>query len=184
MKTKQLSEGREKFLKRVYDDFYRRLCFYAAKYVEDPEDARDIVQEIFVKLWEKENEFENDAALSAYLYSAVYHSCVNKITLSGIHQRHHDQIFQQSNPADPTNYVNDRIEEEVLWEIFEAIDHLPPECSKIFKLSYLEGYDISQVAEELNISVHTVKSQRARGKKLLQERLKDVFPVLAFLFFY
>lgn len=173
---------KERFLKKVYDAYYHSLCFYATKYIQDPDDAKDIVQEIFVKLWERMVEFENEYALSAYLYSGVYHACLNRLNLMGIHQRHHDRILQQSNDIDLTNYINDRIETEILQEIFAAIDSLPPECGRIFKLSYLEGYDLSRVAQELEISIHTVKSQRARGKKLLQERLKDVFPVLVYLF--
>lgn len=173
---------KEKFLKTIYDDYYRRMCFYAAKYLHDAEEAKDIVQEIFVRMWERKTDFENDCALSAFLYSSVYHACMNRLAATGIHQRHHNQILRQSDPEDCANYVTDRIEDEVLLEIFAAIDSLPEECRKVFRLSYLEGYEIQKVAEELNISVHTVKSQRARAKKLLQERLKDVFPVLAFFF--
>ena len=55
-------------------------------------------------------------------------------------------------------------------------------CRKVFTLSYMEGLDIKEVAEKLDISPHTVKSQRARAKQLLQERLKDLFPLLAYLF--
>ena len=158
------------------------MCFYAAKYLHDADDAKDVVQEIFVKLWEKETDFENSYALSAFLYSSVYHACMNRLATAGIHQRHHNRILKQSTSEDSANYVTDRIEDEVLWEVFAAIESLPVECRKIFKLSYMEGFDIQKVAEELNISIHTVKSQRARAKKLLQERLKDVFPLLVFYF--
>ena len=80
------------------------------------------------------------------------------------------------------NYLNERIENEILWEIFEAVEQLPEECKKVFKLSYIEKLDIAQVARLLNISEHTVKSQRARGKKLLQEYLKDLFSIASIIF--
>ena len=85
--------------------------------------------------------------------------------------------------ADPQSYLTDQIETEVLTELFQAIEKLPAECGKVFKLSYLEGLPIEDVAQKLEISVYTVKSQRARARKLLQENLKDLYPVLAYIFF-
>lgn len=174
--------GKEHFIKQVFDEYYRRLCFYASRYLSDPDETKDVVQEVLLTLWERNPEFQNQTALNAFLYSSVYHACINRLKLSNIHHRHHQRILEQSNLVDQTNYVTDRIESEVMWEIFTAIDSLPVECQKIFKLSYLEGYDLQKVAGELNISIHTVKSQRARAKKILQERLRDLFPVLAMLF--
>lgn len=174
---------KEKILKKIYDDYYQRLCFYASRHIGNFNEAKDIVQEICIKVWEKEVDFENDYALSAYLYSAVYHACLDRLELQGIHDRHHRHIQQEEEIADYDNYLNERIENEVWWELFKAIDSLPEECQKVIKLSYVEGLEINRVAEELGISTHTVKSQRARGKKLLQERLKGLFPLAAFLFF-
>lgn len=170
-------------MKKIYDDYYHRLCFYAAKYVKDIEEAKDIVQEVLVKIWEREIPFSNELALSAYLYSSVYHSCLDRLTLQGIHNRHHQQIQKLNPDIDSANYLNMRIEDEILWEIFEAVEKLPEECKKVFKLSYIEKLDIAQVAEILNISEHTVKSQRARGKKLLQDYLKDLFSIASIVFY-
>ncbi len=172
----------KKNMKRIYDDYYHRLCFYAAKYMKDIEEAKDIVQDVFVKIWEREISFSNELALSAYLYSSVYHACIDRLTLQGIHNRHHLRIQKTNHDIDSANYLNKRIEDEVLWEIFEAVEQLPEECKKVFKLSYIEKLDIAQVAKLLNISEHTVKSQRARGKKLLQEYLKDLFSIASVIF--
>lgn len=170
-------------LRQTYDKYYQRLCFYASKYINDFDAVEDTVQEVYIKLWEKDLHFENDYALSAYLYSSVYHACLNYLEQEGIHARHHRKILQNAEVEDSLNYVNERIENEVLWEVFHAVDDLPDECRKVFKLSYIEGHDLATVAEMLGISVNTVRSQRARGKKLLQERLKGLFPIAAFLFF-
>lgn len=173
---------KEQYLHTIFDTYYHRLCFYAGKHLKDEEEAKDIVQEVFVTIWEKELQFENELALRSFLYSAVHNASMNKLTLKSIHEKHHEKILKQSSGAETENYVNGRIEEEVLQAIFSAIDNLPPECQKIFKLSYLDGYELQKVADELQISVHTVKSQRARGKKLLQQQLKDLFPVFIALF--
>lgn len=180
---KKTEFGSELSLKAIFDAYYHRLCFYAAKYLGDTEKAKDIVQEILVELWEREHEFKNEHALSAWLYTAVYHACMNRLHLDSIHTKHHRRILEQSSPMDTNNYVTDRIENEILFEIFMAIDQLPAECRKIFKMSYMDGYSIQEIADKLEISVHTVKSQRARAKKLLQEQLKDLFSLFVLLFF-
>ena len=181
-KNKIRVSTKEQYLHTIFNAYYYRLCFYAGKYLKDEEEAKDIVQEVFVTVWEKGLQFENEIALRSFLYSAVHNATLNRLTLKNIHDKHHEKILQQSSPAETSDYVNGRIEEEVLWSIFSAIEGLPTECQRIFKLSYLDGYDLQKVADELHISVHTVKSQRARAKKLLQEKLKDLFPVLAVLF--
>lgn len=181
-KNKMRESTKEQYLHTIFDAYYYRLCFYAGRYLKDEEEAKDIVQEVFVTIWEKGLQFESEIALRSFLYSAVHNATVNQLTLKNIHEKHHEKILKQSAAAETNDYVNGRIEEEVLWTIFSAIDNLPPECQKIFKLSYLDGYELQKVADELHISVHTVKSQRARAKKLLQEQLKDLFPVFIVLF--
>ena len=99
-------------------------------YVEDMEDAKDIVQELFVRLWEGNMTFENEQALSSYLYSGVFHACLNFRKLNSIHERHHQEILYQQGTVDESNYVNGRIEHEVLWEVFQAVDDLPEESRK------------------------------------------------------
>ena len=177
-----ISINKESELKRVYDNYYHKLLFYAGKYLADMDECKDIVQDILVKVWEKKLEFENEYALSAYLYSGVYHRCMNHLEQTDIHRKHHAKIEELYRDTYHRDYVSDRIENEVLQEIFSAIDALPPECRRIFEMSYIEGCDIAKVAEALNISQHTVKSQRARAKKLLQERLKNLFPIFILYF--
>ena len=114
---------REAFIKKVYDDYYQRLCFYASKFVADAEDAKDIVQDLLVKLWESDVEFENEQALSSWLHSGVYHACLNRKMLADIHERHHREILRETSEADPTNYLTTRIEHEVMWEVFDRQTH-------------------------------------------------------------
>lgn len=172
----------EKLLKGIFDEHYHPLCFYASKYVKDMEDAKDIVQNAFVELWRRDMRFPSPAALKAYLYTSIHNACMNYIKQNEIHDQHHEYIRQNTEVAEERNYVTDRVESEVMWELMTAIDSLPEECQKVFKLSYMEGMDINEVAQRLDISTHTVKSQRAYAKKLLRERLKDLFPLLAYLF--
>lgn len=76
-----------------------------------------------------------------------------------------------------------QVETDVFEEIFVAIDELPPECQRIFKMSYIEMLDIKTICEQLGVAESTVKTQRQRAKKYLRDRLQHLYPVLVFMFF-
>ena len=80
------------------------------------------------------------------------------------------------------SYLLQRIESEIMEEIFSTIEKLPEECRKVFKLSYIDGMEVCKVAETLQISENTVKTQRLRARKFLKENLKDLFPLLVIIF--
>lgn len=168
-------------LNKLFQQYYHSLCFFAGKYISDVNEAKDTVQDVFVNIFEKKTTFNDSNAVKAYLYQAVYNSCLNNIKRKSIHCQVEKDIATELSELSENNYLNDRIETEVLLEIFDAVDSLPIECGKVFKLSYISGYDIESVARELDISTHTVKSQRTRAKKLLRASLKNVF-LLSLLF--
>ena len=80
-------------------------------------------------------------------------------------------------------YFLRQVESEMFEEIFAAIEKLPTECRRIFKMSYIDHLDIQEITRQLNISQATVKTQRQRAKKFLRERLQDLYPILAILFY-
>lgn len=176
----------ESVLHDVFSRYYHGLCFYAKRMLRDKDVvAKDIVQEVFISVWKKKLTFNNVYSLKAYLYSSTYHSCLDTIKLAGIHERHHRHILDETTRRglDELQFLNDRIESETLAEIFRAIDQLPKQCCKIFKMSYIDGLSVEEVAAELEISINTVKTQRARAKKLLKENLKTLYAILAMMFF-
>ena len=75
------------------------------------------------------------------------------------------------------------LKREMFEEIFTAIEELPAECRRIFKMSYIEHLSIQEIAKQLDIAETTIKTQRARAKKYLQDRLKELFPLAILLFF-
>lgn len=170
---------KDELLHELYDAYYQSLCFYAGKYVQDMDDVKDIVQDVYVAAWERGVAFPSAQSAKSWLYTSVYNACMNHLKLAEIHNRHHELLRGELPEADECNYVSGRIESELAWELFRAIETLPEECRKVFKLSYVNGKSVEEVAACLNLSVHTVKSQRARAKKLLQERLKHL--MLSFL---
>lgn len=166
--------------KQLFTTFYPPLCLFANRILNNIDEAEDIVQNVFITLLQKNAKINRVSSLKAYLYSSVHNACINHLKHQAyITERMKD--FEQE-VYEENNYLLQRIESEIMDEIFRAIDQLPEECRKVFKLSYIDDMEVCKVAATLHISENTVKTQRLRARKFLQENLKDLFPVLTVIF--
>lgn len=161
-------EKEQEFIFRTY---YARLCYYASKILAGREGAEDIVQEVFVKVFNQRRIYPDEVARKNYLYLSVRNACLNFI-------RHHkvEQKYLAAQPADEAEEaqgLHKIIDAEVMAELNKAIASLPEGCRKVFSLGYLEGFSNQQIAEQLQVSVNTVKTQKARALQLLRIRLSD-----------
>lgn len=170
----------KKTYKEAFLRYYKPLCLFAQKILSEDEDAEDIVHNVFLALWEKKVSFEDGAHLKSYLFQAVYHQSISFLRHQKFVSRMED--FESEGELDDANYLKKRIETEVFFEVYKAIEQLPAERQKVFRLSYIEGKTISQVAEIMNISEETVRSQRFKARNYLRLVLKDLFVV--FLIFH
>lgn len=177
---KKINAGNEAAFKTLFDHYYRQLCFFSNKIISDKDAAKDVVQDVFISFWNKRVAFANINALRAYLYNSVRNSSLNHI--EKINNRNNINNALPKDVLTESDYLRNQLEAEVMEEIFEAIKELPDQCMNIFEMSYIQKCEVKQIAEELNISVNTVKTQRLRAKKYLKERLKNVFPILIYLF--
>lgn len=164
----------------VFHKYYASLCYFANKFVRDEEAARDIVQEVFLRFWESTGKFENEIALKSYLYLCVQNASINYLDKLHTRERANQHIEWKS--PDEEDVFCFQVETDVFEEIFEAIEELPLECRRIFKMSYVEMLDIRTICEQLGVAESTVKTQRQRAKKYLRERLQHLYPVMFFMF--
>ncbi|SEN69104.1 RNA polymerase sigma-70 factor, ECF subfamily [bacterium A37T11] len=173
------SMGDSEGLFRIY---YPRLCDFAKRYLMDSDEAEDVVQDAFVAFLEQETYLDiQPNAVKAFLYTTVKNACLNKLRHEKVKTRYHQHNLPPL--TDNTYALNSMIHAEVIGEIHKAIQSLPSGCALVVKMGYLEGLKNPQIAEELGISVNTVKSQKQRGLQLLKELLKPAtFMLLLSLF--
>ena len=171
-------KDKEEF-KSIFDSYYPALCLFASNIVIDDAVAEDLVQEVFIKLWEKTEPLNNEYALKTFLYNAVKNKCLNHLEHSKVVQKHkeHTHIVLKDN-SEINNLI---IEEETHRLIYNAIDELPAQCKNILLLS-INGLKNNEIAEELDISANTVKTQKKIAYKQLKIKLKDIYPLLSLLF--
>ena len=167
----------EHYYRRLFETYYGSLVNFACRYAHDPEEAEDIVQNIFVAMWNGRVHFENELKMRNYLYRATIHGVYNvkrhrRVCESGM------AVLSQHQAQDD-NLLQDAIQEHELWcRVVEAIDELPERCREICRMT-LAGKKPSQIAEELGLSVETVKKQ----KKIAIQKLKDRFGIWVLLLF-
>lgn len=156
--------------KELFSRYYDRLLYFAWQFIHDKETAHDMVQQAFMNYWNSNSDQQVDEVNARnFLYLNVRNLCLKHIRHDKVIEKHKKQI--DPDPVDEYNVVNKIIRAEVLGEIYHAIESLPESCKRISRMSYLEGMKNNEIADELGISVNTVKTQKQRALQLLRLRL-------------
>jgi len=165
----------------VFHKYYGALVSYAVRFVSDDQASEDLVQDVFLRLLNKirNNEELND--VRSYLYRSVKNQCINYNKHMLVRDKYEADNADGIDNED--NYIDAAIRTEVYRQLNEALKKLPPQTQKIFRL-VLDGLTSKEIAEDLQLSVETVKTQRKRAKMMLKQHLGNVTYVLAILFNY
>jgi RNA polymerase sigma-70 factor (ECF subfamily) len=177
--TKLLVSGDHKAFIEIYNRFQALLYVYACKITKDREEAEDIVQEVFIYLWDKRSTIILKSNISSYLYSAVRYKFFNLLDHKKI-RTDYTKSFQ--NFLDAGEYITDNYirEKEFSQLIEKEISALPDKMREIFELSRRQNLSRQEIAEKLNISEKTVKNQISNALKILRGKL-GFFPFLFLL---
>jgi RNA polymerase sigma-70 factor, ECF subfamily len=181
-RSKQINDGNIETFKSLYDTYYTCLLLYANSIINDIELSKDILQDIFLKLWEKRKEFSIKFSLKSYLYTAVRNSCMDHLKHLKVEKKYVDHSLVELKEKELTFFSELFIHpgeddfEKYLDEINTIIEELPEQCRKIFKLSRFEGMKNSEVSRHLNLSTRTVDTQIYRALKTIRQKLNKYFP--------
>ena len=157
----------------VYNEYFSILVSYAYRFLDTIEDAEEIVQEVFVKFWDKCDKLAPDSSVKSYLYRSVHNTCLNKIKHEKVKDGYKHYVVQFMEDSVILEF-EEGDGESLMERINREIDKLPPRCREIFKLSRFEGLKYQEIADHLEISVKTVEVQMGKALKVLREALKDV----------
>lgn len=177
--VKRLQQGEERAFKELFEAFYPSLCLFAGHYLGDESEAGDVVQESFLKYWNRHGDFNSFAQIKSFLYVVVQHACLNLIR----DQRRHTSLNDVSNENALTVFHDYLIEEEAHRIFNLAIDHLPLQLRTVIQYT-LEGLKTSEIALEMNITESTVTTYKKEAYKRLRISLKEHYYLLTILFFW
>ena len=160
--------------------YYQTMCHFAYGYLKDSLKAEDVVQLVFVKIIDNSELLgASEELVKNYLYKAVRNACLNEIKLGEIHQTILSRIQQDKLNED--NLIFHIIRSEIYQEIMKAVKELPPRCQHVFELAFIAQKTNEEIAEELHLSVNTVRVQKNKAKQVLQLKLKELYPLVLFV---
>lgn len=173
----------------IYISYFPKMVRFVREYVISEEEAQDVVQDMFLHLWERRDILDSVSNLNAFLFTLIKNRCIDyyrqtttrlnakKESLDNIHEQELHLKMEALGQFD-TNMFDENEMEELLEK---AIEKLPDKCRQIFILSRMDGLRHEEIAQKLDISVHTVQNHIVSALRRLRMELKDYLPLFVFM---
>ena len=168
--TQQLISGNEKAYNYLVDKYYQRLCAYATSLSHDAFSSDDIVQNVFIRVWENRRTLNVNFSLKSFLFRSVYNEYIDQyrknVAVTTLEKKYVDEInafFEEDNPN----------LESLISKVKEEIEKLPAKCRATFKLSKFEGLTYVEIAEHQNISVKTVENHMNKAFAVIRKNIDN-----------
>ncbi len=177
----RLKEDCHKSYAILFNTYYKDLVLFAGTIIQDKSICEDIVQSIFLKLWNDRNNFIIETSLKSYLLRAVRNSCLDNLRHKKIVENYANNIYALYNKNEPEEYI---LYSDLYQHLKEAIDKLPDKCREAFVMSRFDELKYREIAEKLNISERTVEDRISKALAQLRIDLKDFLITIFLLFFH
>ncbi|EID76405.1 RNA polymerase sigma-70 factor [Imtechella halotolerans] len=173
----QLIEGNHNAYETLFHLYFEKLHYVAVSYIENTEDAKEIIQNIFLKVWKKKQILTPEMNLNAYLFKMVKNECLDYLKHTKVQLKYRKKLEieraylnEKALKNDPSQLL---IESELQNKIEGLINQLPANCREVFIKSRIEGLKYAEIANELNISVKTVENQISKALRYLRHELQE-----------
>jgi len=171
---------------QLFDELFRQysgpLFYYAAKFV-DNEAARDIVQDVFLKLW-SDQKIKVTISLNSLLFTMVHNSCLQQLEKQKVRNKYLESNKLLLKEEELRFFADERsslIEQKLEDKLNQVLDRLPERCKQIFLMSRFDDKKNKEIALELDISVKAVEKQITRALATIRIEMKDYLPLVIFL---
>ena len=169
----RLTGGDETAYRAVFERYHAALYLNAIRLVRTEEEARDVVQEVFITLWEKRTTIDTGRSIGGWLFTLCYNRAVNHLKMKlrrELREREADAAISHSDPDDSNLFE----EQHALLEA--ALNTLSPQKRKVFELCKLQGKTYEAAAQEMNISRYTVNEYLKQAMTSIREYIRDQPP--------
>lgn len=173
----KIKNGDEQSFELFFRMYYVRLCSFANKFLNDPEEAKEIVQTALAKIWEGRNEIKPEVSLKSYIFKITQNLCLNALQRKKVESRFvkiYKVVYYENHEHSNQESL---LTKELENKISNSIEKLPTECRNVFELSRIEGHKYKEIAEICNISCKTVEAQISKALRFLRIELKEYIPL-------
>ena len=175
----RIRKGDVRLFEAIYTENYHSLVAYARRFVLSEEEARGVIQDVFVRLWEIREDLPDDLQIKNYLYVSVRNRCLDILRHRKNVNRFLEEKFREVSrrslemPPGAEEPLEALITRETEEKIIATIDALPPKCKEVFKLSRFEGMKNKEIALQLGLSIKTVETHISHALSELRAALGE-----------
>ncbi|MFV0377180.1 MAG: RNA polymerase sigma factor [Mangrovibacterium sp.] len=168
----RLKAGDMMAFQTIFSAFSEKLFHFACSYLRNPDEAEEIVQDVFLRIWEIREQIDENKSFKSFLFTMAVNKLLNQIKHSVVRQKYEKYLTQT--PLDMSESPETQMHYRELGEKIEKmLNRLPEQQQYIFRLSRQDGLSNNEIAEKLNLSIRTVENQIYRANKMLKEHLKQ-----------
>jgi len=166
----RIRQGDVEQFESLFRSSYVSLVRYAKTLIKDHDTAEEIVQDLFVRLWQDKDKIKIKSSLNGYLFRSIHNRCLHYIEHNKIVKRHAEDMSQRKyeNPENPSDILHYK---ELQARIARILERLPERCGRIFYMNRFEGLTYNEIADKLSISIKTVESNMGRALKEFRKEL-------------
>ena len=168
----RLKSGDENAFDYLFNYYYPGLIVYATRLLTNQHLAEEIVQGVFLKLWQDRRFIEISTSFKSYVFQSVKNKCLDVLKHRKVKDEYAKLILEQAEKSADETWES-YVESELYAILIKSIEKLPPECQKVFKYSRIRNLSNKEIAEKMGIAVKTVENQITKALKHLRQELKD-----------
>jgi len=167
----------------IYERYFKRLYGFVLKFIKQKEDAEEIVQEVFVKIWESRNKIDAYSSFESFLFTVAYNASLNRLRKKTNETKYieHLKSLQQINNS--PDLIDEIYFNELTSRVQSLLNELTPRQKEIFLMSREKGISHDEIAEKLDISVNTVKKHMANTLAFLKSHIDNSLAINLLFFF-
>ena len=168
----EFKRGSTVAFERIFMKFHGAITYFCLKFILDEDGAKDVASELFMKVWNMKDDFENLRAIKAFLYTSARNACLNYLRRENMVRTNSKKMaFGQTEAVDDPSMML-IFNSEVLREVYQEINSLPKQCKRVIKLA-LQGLPTEDIATAMGLSEQTVRNTRVRGIQILKDKLAN-----------
>lgn len=168
-----VAPSKEVVFEQVFKEHYKRLYAYAVTILKDEVMGEEMVQQVFLKLWETDGLDNITGSVTGYLYRAVHNASLNHLKHLKVRQAYQTYVATQPQYETATETIAVK---ELQTRLDKALNDLPEQCRTIFQMSRFEHLKYQEIADKLQLSVKTVENQIGKALRILRDKLADYLP--------
>ena len=177
---KGVANDKKELFAQLFERYYIRLSHYAHQFINDFDVCRDLIQDLFMKLWELKIQDISEEELEGYIYKSVRNACFDHLRHKKIRQNSRMYILEKLLKQEEI-HISELETQELANKIENTINQLPEQTALIFRMSRFDDMTYAEIAEELNLSVKSVEFHISKALKVLKLELKGYLPLIVCL---